>query len=111
MDVIQEFLKEYAAYGYPVLFFGVLLENAGIPLPLGPEISFHHSKRLETSRRLLPALRFVDHFLSEVYYWNPRDRCSGGRNSRYALAPFPLCQCCRRPGLVRHHEPAGLFLR
>src|SRR5438445_4484819 len=33
MDVIQEFLKEYAAYGYPVLFFGVLLENAGIPLP------------------------------------------------------------------------------
>lgn len=33
MDVIQEFLKEYAAYGYPVLFVGVLLENAGIPLP------------------------------------------------------------------------------
>jgi len=23
----------YAAYGYPVLFFGVLLENAGIPVP------------------------------------------------------------------------------
>src|SRR5438132_12422647 len=32
MDVIQEFLKEYAAYGYSVLFFGVL-ENAGFPLP------------------------------------------------------------------------------
>ena len=33
MDWFQEFAKEYAAYGYPVLFFGVLLENAGIPVP------------------------------------------------------------------------------
>jgi membrane-associated protein len=27
------FLNWYAAYGYPVLFFGVLLENAGVPVP------------------------------------------------------------------------------
>ncbi|HEV3444393.1 MAG TPA: DedA family protein [Gemmataceae bacterium] len=33
MELIQEFLKEYSHYGYPVLFFGVLLENAGIPIP------------------------------------------------------------------------------
>src|SRR5207302_7288132 len=32
-DPFQTFLAEYAAYGYPVLFFGVLLENAGIPVP------------------------------------------------------------------------------
>lgn len=32
-DVFQEFAKDYAAYGYPVLFVGVLLENAGIPVP------------------------------------------------------------------------------
>jgi len=29
----DEFKDWYAAYGYPVLFFGVLLENAGIPVP------------------------------------------------------------------------------
>ena len=33
MDALKLFLKEYAAYGYPVLFFGVLAENAGIPVP------------------------------------------------------------------------------
>jgi membrane protein DedA with SNARE-associated domain len=29
----DQFKDWYAAYGYPVLFFGVLLENAGIPVP------------------------------------------------------------------------------
>ena len=42
---MEEFLKLigewYQDYGYPVLFFGVMLENAGIPVPgetavLGP---------------------------------------------------------------------------
>jgi membrane protein DedA with SNARE-associated domain len=33
MDAFQKFAQEYAAYGYPVLFLGVLLENAGIPVP------------------------------------------------------------------------------
>src|SRR6266699_351415 len=33
MELIQELLKEYSHYGYPVLFTGVLLENAGIPVP------------------------------------------------------------------------------
>jgi membrane protein DedA with SNARE-associated domain len=33
MDSFQSFLTEYAAYGYPILFIGVLLENAGIPVP------------------------------------------------------------------------------
>jgi membrane protein DedA with SNARE-associated domain len=33
MDALHAFAREYAAYGYSVLFFGVLLENAGIPLP------------------------------------------------------------------------------
>ena len=33
VDALQEFMKEYAAYGYPVLFFGVMLENAGLPVP------------------------------------------------------------------------------
>lgn len=32
-DALQTFLQEYAAYGYPVLVVGVLLENAGIPVP------------------------------------------------------------------------------
>ncbi len=32
-DALQTFVKEYAAYGYPVLFAGVLLENTGIPVP------------------------------------------------------------------------------
>src|SRR5438093_2101734 len=27
------FVAWYAAYGYPVLFLGVLLENAGVPVP------------------------------------------------------------------------------
>jgi membrane-associated protein len=29
----QTFLSWYNAYGYPVLFLGVLLENAGVPVP------------------------------------------------------------------------------
>jgi thioredoxin reductase (NADPH) len=34
MEAVIEFLKSWAeTYGYPVLFGGVLLENAGIPLP------------------------------------------------------------------------------
>jgi membrane-associated protein len=32
-DFFQDFAAEYAAYGYPVLFIGVLLENMGIPVP------------------------------------------------------------------------------
>src|SRR5256885_8872241 len=33
MGWFEGFMHEYAAYGYPVLFVGVLLENAGIPVP------------------------------------------------------------------------------
>jgi membrane protein DedA with SNARE-associated domain len=33
MGAFETFLREYAAYGYPVLFVGVLLENAGVPVP------------------------------------------------------------------------------
>src|SRR6266850_2781875 len=33
VDALQEFLNDYYAYGYPVLFFSVMLENAGIPVP------------------------------------------------------------------------------
>src|SRR5713226_6521408 len=33
MSWFETFAHEYAAYGYPVLFFGVLLENAGLPVP------------------------------------------------------------------------------
>jgi membrane protein DedA with SNARE-associated domain len=29
----QAFVEWYAAYGYPALFLGVLLENAGVPVP------------------------------------------------------------------------------
>jgi membrane protein DedA with SNARE-associated domain len=32
-DALQIFTEWYSAYGYWVLFFGVMLENAGIPLP------------------------------------------------------------------------------
>jgi len=32
-DLMQTFLELYAAIGYWALFFGVLLENAGLPLP------------------------------------------------------------------------------
>src|SRR5947207_2995101 len=32
-DVFQTFAEEFAIYGYPVLFAGVLLENMGIPVP------------------------------------------------------------------------------
>jgi membrane protein DedA with SNARE-associated domain len=32
-DALTTFAEWYAAYGYGVLFFGVLLENAGIPVP------------------------------------------------------------------------------
>lgn len=32
-NFFQWFTTQYAAYGYPVLFGGVLLENAGIPVP------------------------------------------------------------------------------
>jgi membrane-associated protein len=32
-DAFQAFAAKYAAYGYPVLFCGVLLENAGLPVP------------------------------------------------------------------------------
>ena len=31
--VFENFLAWYAAYGYPVLFLAVLLENAGLPVP------------------------------------------------------------------------------
>jgi membrane-associated protein len=31
--MFDSFAERYAQYGYPVLFFGVLLENAGIPIP------------------------------------------------------------------------------
>ena len=33
MDAFQTFMDQYAKYGYPILFGGVLLENAGIPVP------------------------------------------------------------------------------
>lgn len=33
LDFFQAFADEYAHYGYPVLFVGVLLENAAIPVP------------------------------------------------------------------------------
>src|SRR5437899_958881 len=33
IDALQAFMKEYATYGYPVLFAGVMLENAGLPVP------------------------------------------------------------------------------
>lgn len=33
MSVMQTFLDGLEAYGYPVLFVGVLLENAGVPVP------------------------------------------------------------------------------
>jgi membrane-associated protein len=33
MSAFETFAREYAAYGYPVVFLGVLLENAGIPVP------------------------------------------------------------------------------
>src|SRR5258707_3591969 len=29
----ETFIEWYVAYGYPVLFAGVLLENAGLPVP------------------------------------------------------------------------------
>jgi membrane protein DedA with SNARE-associated domain len=32
-DVLQTFEGWYAAYGYPVLFLGVALENMGVPVP------------------------------------------------------------------------------
>jgi membrane-associated protein len=32
-NAFDAFLDWYAAYGYPVLFLGVLLENAGVPVP------------------------------------------------------------------------------
>jgi membrane-associated protein len=32
-DLAHTFIAWYHAYGYPVLFFGVLLENAGFPVP------------------------------------------------------------------------------
>jgi membrane-associated protein len=32
-DAFTTFAREYAQYGYPVLFVGVLLENAGVPVP------------------------------------------------------------------------------
>jgi membrane protein DedA with SNARE-associated domain len=32
-DALETFITWYAAYGYPVLFLGVLLENAGVPVP------------------------------------------------------------------------------
>jgi membrane-associated protein len=33
MNWFQDFLQDYALYGYPVLFAGVLMENAGVPVP------------------------------------------------------------------------------
>jgi membrane-associated protein len=32
-NAFEAFVGWYAAYGYPVLFLGVLLENAGVPVP------------------------------------------------------------------------------
>lgn len=32
-ETFQAFANEYAVYGYPVLFLGVLLENAAVPVP------------------------------------------------------------------------------
>lgn len=32
-NIFQTFVEHYENYGYPVLFLGVLLENAGIPVP------------------------------------------------------------------------------
>lgn len=32
-DAFEFFASHYAAYGYPLLFAGVMLENAGIPVP------------------------------------------------------------------------------
>src|SRR5436305_15340795 len=32
-ESLQTFADIFAAYGYWVLFFGIMLENAGIPLP------------------------------------------------------------------------------
>src|SRR5262245_39518800 len=32
-DAFQRLADDYAAYGYPVLFLGVLLENTGLPVP------------------------------------------------------------------------------
>ncbi len=33
MNAFEAFAREYAVYGYPVLFAGVMLENAGVPVP------------------------------------------------------------------------------
>ena len=32
-ETFAAFAEWYAAFGYPVLFLGVLLENAGVPVP------------------------------------------------------------------------------
>jgi membrane protein DedA with SNARE-associated domain len=32
-DPLEAFLSWYGSYGYPILFLGVLLENAGVPVP------------------------------------------------------------------------------
>src|SRR3954471_21918467 len=32
-DWFEFFAEHYAAYGYPILFLGVLLENAAVPVP------------------------------------------------------------------------------
>ncbi len=32
-EVLQFFADRYAEYGYPILFLGVMLENAGVPVP------------------------------------------------------------------------------
>lgn len=32
-ELVKRFAEWYQDYGYPVLFFGVMLENAGIPVP------------------------------------------------------------------------------
>src|SRR3954471_10024491 len=32
-DWFEFFAEHYAAYGYPILFLGVLLENASVPVP------------------------------------------------------------------------------
>ncbi len=32
-QLLQWFTEWYTAYGYPVLFLGVMLENAGVPVP------------------------------------------------------------------------------
>jgi membrane protein DedA with SNARE-associated domain len=33
MEVLSKIISLFTVYGYPIVFFGVMLENAGIPIP------------------------------------------------------------------------------